>query len=57
MTDANIKKVRQLVRSDCHLTICVIANEVGMDKRNGPRHFGGHFGHAEGVCQNAKVFD
>ena len=32
MTDANIEKVRQLLRSDRHLIICVIANEVGMDK-------------------------
>ena len=31
-TDANIEKVQQLVRSDRHLTISVIANEVGMDK-------------------------
>ena len=31
-TDTNIEKVRQLVRSDRHLTIRVIANEVGMDK-------------------------
>ena len=31
-TDTNIKKVQQLVCSDRHLTICVIANEVGMDK-------------------------
>ena len=31
-TDANNKKVRQLIRSDRHLTIRVIANEVGMDK-------------------------
>ena len=30
-TDTNIKKVRQLVCSDHHLTICIIANEVGMD--------------------------
>ena len=31
-TDANIEKVWQLVRSDRHLTIRVIANEVGIDK-------------------------
>ena len=31
-TDTNIKKVRQLVRSDRCLKICVIATEVGMDK-------------------------
>ena len=31
-TDTNIKKVRQLVCSDRRLTICVTANEVGMDK-------------------------
>ena len=31
-TDTNIKKVWQLVRSDCRLTIRIIANEVGMDK-------------------------
>ena len=31
-TDTNIEKVRQLVRSDHHLTICVIANKVGMDE-------------------------
>ena len=31
-TDTNIEKVRQLVRSDRRLTICVIANEVGMNK-------------------------
>ena len=31
-TDTNIEKVRQLVRSDRRLTICVIANKVGMDK-------------------------
>ena len=31
-TDTNIEKVRQLVRSDCHLIICIIANEVVMDK-------------------------
>ena len=38
-TDTNIKKVWQLVCSDSHLTICVIANEVGMDK-DGLHHFG-----------------
>ena len=32
MTDANIEKVRQLVCSNCRLTISVIANEVGMNK-------------------------
>ena len=32
MTDANIEKVRQLVCSNRRLTICVIGNEVGMDK-------------------------
>ena len=32
-TDTNIKKVRQLVRSDRRLTIRVIANKVGMDKK------------------------
>ena len=32
-TDTNIKKVRQLVRSDRCLTIRVIANEVGMDEQ------------------------
>ena len=31
-TDTNIEKVRQLVRSDYRLTICVIANEVEMDE-------------------------
>ena len=31
-TDTNIEKVRQLVCSDCHLTICDIANKDGMDK-------------------------
>ena len=31
-TDTNIKKVWQLVCSDCRLTIRVIANKVGMDK-------------------------
>ena len=31
-TDTNIKKVQQLVCSDHHLTICFIANKVGMDK-------------------------
>ena len=31
-TDTNIEKFRQLVCSDCRLTICVIANKVGMDK-------------------------
>ena len=31
-TDTNIKKVRELVRSDRRLTIRIIANEVGMDK-------------------------
>ena len=31
-TDTNIKKVQQLVRNDHRLTICVTANEVGMDK-------------------------
>ena len=31
-TDTNLEKVRQLVRSDRHLTICVIAIKVGMDK-------------------------
>ena len=31
-TDTNIKKVPQLVCSVHRLTICVIANEVGMDK-------------------------
>ena len=31
-TDTNIEKARQLIRSDHRLTICVIANEVGMDK-------------------------
>ena len=31
-TDTNIEKVQQLVCSDRRLTICVIANEVGMDK-------------------------
>ena len=31
-TDTNIKKVRQLVRSDRRVTIRVIANELGMDK-------------------------
>ena len=31
-TDTNIEKVRQLVCSDHCLTICVIVNEVGMDK-------------------------
>ena len=31
-TDTNIEKVRHLVRSDRCLTICVIANEVGIDK-------------------------
>ena len=31
-TDANIEKIWQLVRSDRHLTIRVIANEVGMDQ-------------------------
>ena len=30
--DSNIEKVQQLVRSDHRLTICVIANEIGMDK-------------------------
>ena len=32
-TDTNIEKVRQLVSSDRHLTIHVIANEIGMDKK------------------------
>ena len=32
-TDTYIKKAWQLVRSDCRLTICIIANKVGMDKR------------------------
>ena len=32
-TDTNIEKVRQLVRSDRRLTIRVIDNEVGMDKK------------------------
>ena len=32
-TDTSIKKVRQLVHIDCRLAICVIANEVGMDKK------------------------
>jgi len=32
ITDTNIEKVRQLVRSDHCLTIRIIANEVGMDK-------------------------
>ena len=32
-TDTNIEKVPQLVRSDRRLTIRVIANEVGMDKK------------------------
>ena len=31
-TDTNIEKVRQLVHSDRCITICVIANKVGMDK-------------------------
>ena len=31
-TDTNIEKVWQLVRSDRDLTICVIVNEIGMDK-------------------------
>ena len=31
-TDTNIEKIWQLVRSDRRLTICVIANELGMDK-------------------------
>ena len=31
-TDTNIEKVQQLVCSDCRLTICIIANKVGMDK-------------------------
>ena len=31
-TDTNIEKVRQLVRSDHCLAICVIAIKVGMDK-------------------------
>ena len=31
-TDIDIKKVQQLVCSDRCLTICVIANKVGMDK-------------------------
>ena len=31
-TYTNIEKIRQLVRSDRHLTIRVIANEVGIDK-------------------------
>ena len=31
-TDTNIEMVWQLVRSDCHLTIHIIANKVGMDK-------------------------
>ena len=31
-TDTNIQKVRQLVHSDHHLTIRVIANEVEMDR-------------------------
>ena len=31
-TDTNIENVQQLVCSDCHLTIHIIANEVGMDK-------------------------
>ena len=31
-TDTNIEKVRQLVCSDPCLTICIIANEVDMDK-------------------------
>ena len=33
MTDTNIEKVQQLVCSDCCLTICVMANELGMDKK------------------------
>ena len=32
-TDTNIEKVRQFVRSDHRLTIRVIANEVGIDKK------------------------
>ena len=31
-TDINIKKVQQLVCTNRRLTICVTANEVGMDK-------------------------
>ena len=31
-TDTNIEKVWQLVHSDRRLTICIIANEVEMDK-------------------------
>ena len=31
-TDTNIKKVWQLICSDCRFTIRVIANKVGMDK-------------------------
>ena len=35
-TDTNIEKVRQLVRSGRCVTICVIANELGMDKETVP---------------------
>ena len=32
-TNTNIEEVQQLVHSDCRLTICVIANKVGMDEK------------------------
>ena len=57
-TDTNIKKVRQFFCSDCCFTICIIANEVGMDKEKVHTILVDTFGHAEGVCQNgAKALD
>ena len=38
--DTNIEKVRQLVHSDCRLTIRIITNEAEMAKINGLHHFG-----------------
>ena len=42
-TNANIEKVRHLVRH---------GQRTWDGQRNGPNHFGGRFGHVEGVCQN-----
>ena len=39
-TDTNIEKVRQLVCSDCRLTIHVHCQQSWDGERNGPHHFG-----------------
>ena len=50
-TDKNVTKVRDLVRSDLHLTFKIDQLCVEFESPNRPQNFDLRTGHAENLCQ------